>query len=384
MAAGDPIAAPLTIHFGAEGHCGEVVRGGWSAAEHGFRWMTGADSDLAIAAGVGGDDGGDTLIEFDLFPFVRPPTLVSQRLTIAVNAVAVGHCRVALPARLGFRIPAAVAGSGALSIKLGHPDAARPSDFGPGDDSRRLSMSVRRLRLSRLRPGASGRRMAGAGGLALPALETRVGVAPDRFMLNFESLGDNCELGVVQRRCGAEPLSLLRFSAIELLTLLRGLEVGFDGLGGADDIDLRLDGAARPEYVVHERRYGLVYHTFRHEGDVDPARLLAGEPARLAFRVRKFLEDLRGGEKIFVVKRNDPLREEEVLPLVGALSAYGRNAVLWMVPADAAHASGTVEAVLPGLFKGYIERFAPYDNAHDLRLEAWLEVCANAHELWLG
>ena len=37
----------------------------------------------------------------------------------------------------------------------------------------------------------------------------------DQLMLRFEALGDNCELGLVQRRAGAEPLGLLRL----LLTL---------------------------------------------------------------------------------------------------------------------------------------------------------------------
>jgi hypothetical protein len=54
-----------------------------------------------------------------------------------------------------------------------------------------------------------------------------------------------------------------------------------------------------------------------------------------------------------------------------------------MVPADAAHPSGTVEVVFPGLLRGYIERFAPYENAHDLLLNDWLEVCANAYRLCL-
>jgi hypothetical protein len=33
---------------------------------------------------------------------------------------------------------------------------------------------------------------------------------------------------------------------------------------------------------------------------------------------------------------------------------------------------------MPGLLKGYIDRFAPDDNAHDLSFEGWLRVCANA------
>ena len=33
---------------------------------------------------------------------------------------------------------------------------------------------------------------------------------------------------------------------------------------------------------------------------------------------------------------------------------------------------------MPGLMKGYIDRFAPEDNAHDLSFDGWLRVCVNA------
>ena len=40
-----------------------------------------------------------------------------------------------------------------------------------------------------------------------------VPVLDDRdLVLQFESIGDNCELGLVQRRAGSEPLGLLRFA----------------------------------------------------------------------------------------------------------------------------------------------------------------------------
>jgi hypothetical protein len=50
-----------------------------------------------------------------------------------------------------------------------------------------------------------------------------------------------------------------------------------------------------------------------------------------------------------------------------------------VVPADATHPPGTVEVAMHHLFKGYIDRFAPDANAHDLSLEGWVKVCANAH-----
>ena len=58
------------------------------------------------------------------------------------------------------------------------------------------------------------------------------------LMLRFESLGQNCEFGLVQRRCGSEPLGLLRFASTPLPHLLAAFEGGFEGLGGPDAIEI--------------------------------------------------------------------------------------------------------------------------------------------------
>jgi hypothetical protein len=52
--------------------------------------------------------------------------------------------------------------------------------------------------------------------------------------------------------------------------------------------------------------------------------------------------------------------------------------LLWVVPAERDRPAGTVEVMMPGLLKGYIDRFAPENNAHDFSFGAWMKVCANA------
>jgi len=105
------------------------------------------------------------------------------------------------------------------------------------------------------------------------------------------------------------------------------------------------------------------------------------ESARLKFLRRKFLEELETNDKIFVYKFDIPIAEEEILPLHIALNRYGAATLLWVVPAERNRPAGTVEVVMPGLLKGYIDRFAPNENAHDLSFDGWLRVCANAHVL---
>ena len=341
--------------------------------------MVDAVSELMIGSF---ETGADLLLVLDLEPFVRPPALPHQTMTISIGGVPFVQAELTTPGRFGYRIPPELVKAGEKTVLVfDHPDADRPSDFSRTTDRRALAISVSRAQVFRISGAVDTAVSKGEGGIPASELEQRVGKPPDEFVTDFESLGGNCEFGLAQRRCGAEPLSLLRFANTLLPNLLRGLDEGFVGLGELEDLGFRLEGRAKAEYIIEERRYGLVYHTFRYKGEIDEAKFIESEGTRLKFLVRKFREDLERGEKIFVCKRNVPLTEAEVMPVLAALNLSGENTLLWVVSADAAHPPGTVHWVMPGLLKGYIDRFAPMDNAHDLSLESWLELCANAWAL---
>jgi hypothetical protein len=104
------------------------------------------------------------------------------------------------------------------------------------------------------------------------------------------------------------------------------------------------------------------------------------EATRLKFLRRKFVDELDAGEKIFVFKRGSPVPEAEILPLFMALNKRRPNTLLWVVPEEPGRPAGTVEVLMNGLLKGYIDRFAPQDNAHDFSFEAWVRLCVHA---WL-
>src|ERR1700761_7486556 len=89
--------------------------------------------------------------------------------------------------------------------------------------------------------------------------------------VQFESLGDNCELGLVQRRVGAEPLGLLRFSGTPLRSLLRAMAARFAQIG--DPAYVRLE-PEHGEYMVKLTKYDFTYHADAKVGEVDPDRLL--------------------------------------------------------------------------------------------------------------
>jgi Sulfotransferase family len=201
------------------------------------------------------------------------------------------------------------------------------------------------------------------------------------LMMRFESLGENCEFGLVQRRCGAEPLGLFRFASAPLPKLLAGLEAGFEGLSDADNLDVQLSSNGR-EYMVYDKRFQLLYHAWVSAAEMSASEVHQRETRRLPLLIRKLIEDLREAEKIFIFHGMEPLGEEEARRLLALLRGYGPNTLLWIEVADAEHPPGTVAWIGEGLLKAYIDRFAPGENAHDLSLDCWIAICREAYRLW--
>ena len=390
------IACDLTINFATAGNSLAYLGGGWARSEPEFSWGVGAESHLVFPRL---DQADEYILTLDVVPFIHPPELPSQRLIVSVNDTAVGSTELSRPTLLGYRIPGGLARrSDRMLVTLQHPDAARPKDFSDIGDDRPLAFAVSEARLYRVTESDTPRGNQLPAGLMFGSTPegsfgarghldltewamSRTGLTIPEIALKFESLGENCEFGLFQRRCDAEPLGLLRFSSTFMRNLIRGIVSGFDGLGAIDDIDPRLEGGPRKEYMIHEKKYTLVYHTFVYEGQRSIWLMREQESARLKFLRRKFIEELEANDKIFVYKFGAGVSEEEILPLQMALNRYGDATLLWVVQAERDRPVGTIEAVMPGLLKGYIDRFAPDDNAHDLSFEGWLRVCANAYVL---
>jgi hypothetical protein len=206
----------------------------------------------------------------------------------------------------------------------------------------------------------------------------------------FRSLGDNCELGLVQRHAGAEPIDLLRFAGLHipiehrLDAIKNALARGFAGLGQPGTIHFVVgdpDDNGQQEFVAQESVYQLLYHTGRHVGEIDADRLLQQQVQVLQVWREKFLDDLRAADKLCVWKTNLPQRETDIRDLLAVLRIYGRNSLLWVEQCDADHAPGTVDDLGRGLFKGYVTRLAPYERAYDISLDSWFAMCARAYQV---
>jgi hypothetical protein len=366
-------AAGTDIIFGTDGNAGPFTREGWSTPEPGYLWTSGARSRLVLPRPP---DPGAWDIEAEVAPFTHENRLTAQRLGLSVNGVPAGAVQLHSEAVVKLELSPALASADALDLVFDLPDAARPMDFAGGTDDRALGVAFKRLVLT---PAAA----APPASLPRPALRlVEPSVVPaDQLMLGFESLGENCEFGLVQRRCGAEPLGLLRFASAPLPQLLAALHARFDGLGSPESIGVELSSNGR-EYMIRDAAFGFYWHAWVLAGEKTPAEIRDREARRVPFLIRKLTEDLASGEKIFVYHGMQPLSGAHARALTRAIRLYGPSTLLWVELADASHACGTVEWVSEGLMKGFIERFAPGDDAHDFDTEAWVAVCRAARAIY--
>jgi hypothetical protein len=380
----------VEVILGRHGNAGPCLLHGWSLPEDGFTWSVGRGSRLQIPlpplpAAT------EAVLELDLNPFVVPGRITGQHLGVSVNGVHLFAGRIEGEGTIALRIPpAAIGDRRVLLVELAHPESRRPVDLGVNADDRHLGFMLRSAVVFGLPPEpAFDYKLLPP--LPLPettdteaiksALHRLIGRTAADLTLNFESLGHNCEFGLAQRHCGAEPLSLLRFVGITLPDLLRGLDCGFAEAGHDRWLRVFLHTGPRREFLVSDVRHNFSFHSFKYEDETTAERVRAEQGQQLRFFHRQFMEVLETGERLFIFQRPGQLIVEQMLPLLAQLRAYGSNALLF-VSEGGAHAPGSVEQIGHGLYHGYISRMAPRDDAGSCDLRAWLSICANAYDLW--
>jgi tetratricopeptide (TPR) repeat protein len=202
-----------------------------------------------------------------------------------------------------------------------------------------------------------------------------LGQAMKALFLRFESIGDNCEFGMVQRRFGAEPLSLLRWTATPPDLLVAALDSDFAGVGAPENTIVEIRNG---EFITRDSRYYMFSHTFTLAGAVTLETFAPQHLRRMQFLRRKLLDDLRAAKRILVYKSNDGVTEDEAMAIHQALRRYNPdNVLLYVQLATPAHDPGTVVIAAPGLYAGYIDRFSMFD----ISVDCWVRLCQRLIEM---
>lgn len=188
--------------------------------------------------------------------------------------------------------------------------------------------------------------------------------------LSFEGLGDNCEFGIVQRRLGADPIGLLRFSAIKISTLISLIRERFERLGDPKFTELFIN--SHNEYFVRDMRDLYLMHSFVHKDSVNADKFLKQQVMRLQFLKRKIIEDLENQEKTFVYNATVPISDDEVISLYNALSEFGQNFLLVVRQTDDTTLHGSCKVMKERLlvaFAGLVQ-----DKVINPDLEIWTKI----------
>ena len=198
------------------------------------------------------------------------------------------------------------------------------------------------------------------------------------LIMQFESLGENCEFGLVQRYFNAEPLGLLRFAATSPTMLLEALKTRFEGVGEPEYTTL----TANPgEYVTGDRRYGMASHTFINPRSVAAEALFPKQCKRLTFLRNKLLNDLASGEKTFVVLATADPSEDTARELHAVLRSYGPARLLFVRAHVAGHEAGSLDVAEDGLMFGYLDRYGRSGGeGWNISNPVWLTLCRKAYD----
>ncbi len=367
----------IDVDFGSAGNSGAYVLDGWAEAEAHHRWTWGCESRMWLPVA---DPGPDCVLVINATPCRHPPCLTGQMVMVSIDDRLLATVAFSALQVVAFRFPRGLAGTGGgAALGITHLSAAVPRAPEQRRHGRPLGLMMHRLRVFRLPPTDA---VPDAAPICRPRLvgaaaERRTALARPALAQRFESLGQGCHFGLVQRRFGAEPLGLLRFVDATTAHLFEGLVAGFRGVGAPGRLALAPTEDVPPRYRWEHSDYHLMYDTRLRVDAASPETVMRQQSRRLAFLQRKFIEDLHAGEKIFVLTRGDCLTEPEALAIFCALRLHGPNTLLWTVFGDAA-AAGRVERATPHLLCGHLGDTDEHRYATD---DVWLSVMANAYSL---
>ena len=212
-------------------------------------------------------------------------------------------------------------------------------------------------------------------------------LAPAEVVARFESLGGGtavegawglgCEFGFIQRRCGIEPLGLLRWASIAPTSLIAALESRFAGIDEPDHLVVEPTGEG-VDWGFTQKLYGIVNgHSGHSLASVSRPEALRRICQQLRFLSRKLIGDLENDEKIFVYRMIEHEIDDSLLDrLARAVASYGRNRFLFVRKAPDRKRRFSIEVIRPGFMVGYIDRFA--SDLHGDNPQGWEVVCRAA------
>jgi len=107
---------------------------------------------------------------------------------------------------------------------------------------------------------------------------------------------------------------------------------------------------------------------------------------RMGFLKRSLIDDLEGGQRVFVFKRmlSAPVADADLKRVVQAIRSYGNCSLLHVRLTEPGHPGGSVDVVDDGLIYGYVDRLPSFPAGPETDFSHWLQVCRQAYRYHLS
>ncbi|MBV9840478.1 MAG: hypothetical protein JOY99_02900 [Sphingomonadaceae bacterium] len=197
---------------------------------------------------------------------------------------------------------------------------------------------------------------------------------------HFESIGDSCEFGALQKLNGVDQMALFKWTEVPLACLAELIDADLAGVDAAENFDVRLEERrdAPFEYMIDHRLLQSPMHTFVKEGRFTAEEVKERERRRLAILRRKFLEDAAAARRIYVYRSLAPRDVGDVANVLRALRRLGPNRLLFVRPPDAEIAAAEVRIEAPGFAIGALDDLAIYEASTAIRSTMWPHLLRRA------
>ena len=192
------------------------------------------------------------------------------------------------------------------------------------------------------------------------------------LVVGYLAIGVNCELGLVQRYCGAEPLDLLRFGFMPLDGTIHQIDVGFAAFADLSTFAIELAKHGN-EFMLREPTSRILLHTEKYAGQHTTEEVMRQESRRIPRLARKLAQELALGERVAVLCMDDP-QTNQVAALQGALLRHGPVNLLVITQAPTPDDIGCVVQLGERLTMGYLDRVQPVGFARYPSLDIWLAI----------
>ncbi len=347
----------VLYNFGSNGNAARHLAGGWSAAEGNATWTDGTRAELTLPR-LAADD---YSMQIAYRTFVAPARAF-QRVAVRLGNTVIGQFIATTAGEITLWLPEAClrAAPDPMVIAFDLPDAARPADWRPGEDTRMLGLAIRHIDFKPLPPKMD------------PALIPAARAA--------ESIGRNCEFAFLQRRCGVEPISLLRWSGAPTSGLIEALENRFEGLL-EDATGIGVPRGAAPEqqkWWLTCSRYHIVFHTPECPATVTMEEAVVSVRRRARWQAEKQMDDLRLGEKMFVYSSAEFASAADAAPLVRALRDCGAAGKLVIVGSGADEAMREVDR---NTWFARLPKLTAMTDALNADFRGWMRILAEMGRL---